>query len=153
MATLNGVNSALINADPSSKAAIGDQGGRIRLLKDLFSLSGDLAVNDIIKMGGKLPKGAKIVEAVLSWSALGAGTLDVGWAAGAGALEAADADGIFDGLAVTAAGAANLASSSHFANPGYLKDFVEEVQLQVLVATDTTALTGDIELVVMYVVE
>lgn len=152
MATLNGENAALINADASSKAAVGDQGGRVRMLKDKFSLTGDLSLNDIIQMGGKLPQGASVVDVILSWDALGAGALDVGWADGAGGLESADADGFLAAVAVTSAGLAKMSDTDE-AVPGYLKDFDEEVQVQIQVQTDTSATSGDIELVVLYVVE
>lgn len=148
MATLYGVNADKILVDnPSQKANVGDQGGRLRVIKDKFSLSADLSAADVILMGGLIPAGAMVHNVVLKYDALGAGTLDVGWQASAAGGEAADADGFIDGAAVTNAGGDQMAGT---AVDGMFKEFSEAVQAAVTVATDTSATSGDIELAIYY---
>lgn len=148
MATLYGENADKLLVDnPSQKAGNGDVNGRIRQMYDKFSLSADLSAADVIIMGDLIPAGARILDAKLKFDALGAGNLDLGWQASADAGEAADQDGLIDGAAVTSAGRADMASEA-----GFMKKFSEPVQPVVTVDVDTTATSGDIEIMIEYVV-
>ncbi len=155
MATVYGVEATkAYNSNPVTKISKGEFNGRVQMLRDSYTFSADLASADIIKLGGKLPAGARVVDAFIKWADLDAsgGTIDVGWAASVEGNEAADADGFFANLDVTSAGAARLSDSSHYANAGMLKEFSESVQVQAVIDGDTDATSGSIELVLYYVV-
>lgn len=158
MATNYGVNADLLLVDnPSQKAGVGEQGGRVRCIYDTFELTADLAANDTIEMGGLIPKGARVIDVHLFFDALGAGTLDVGWKAsaelsGGSAVVAAVADGFIDGAAVTNQGHESM-QEDHFAEAGMFKKFDAAVQPVIKVATDTSATSGTISLAILYVLD
>lgn len=153
MATLYGVNAAAIASNPPQQSGVGEDGGRVRLLYDKYTLVEDIA-SDVIYLGAKIPKGARVIDAMVKFGDLGtAGTIDVGWAASADGLELGDADGFMDDVDVNAA--ANVVwSSDNLANaPGIGKKFAAECQ-PIITATGTTA-TGSvsIELFIEYVID
>lgn len=154
MATVYGVNADKILVDnPSNKASVGDQGGRMRVIYDTYEATGALSLNDVIVMGGLIPEGARIHEVVLAHDDLGTtGTLDVGWQASADGGEAADADGFIDGADVaTAADTVKMTDNLPFA-AGLFKDFSEPVQPAITVSTATDA-AGTISLAIYYSVD
>jgi hypothetical protein len=159
MATVYGVNATkLYNTVPSVMIAPGDCNGEVRAIYDIYTLTADLAAADVIVMGTKIPKGARVIEAHIKWADLDAagGTIDVGWQASVelesgSALVAADADGFFVDLDVATAGQAALSAATHNANPGYLKEFAAAVQPVITIDGDTDATSGSVSLVIFYV--
>lgn len=151
MATLFGENATKRDVNiPAVKIGTVDSHGRMRVARDKISLTALLAQNDIIKMM-KLPAGAKIYEVEISSDDLGSvGVLDVGWAASAEGGEVADPNGLYAALDVTSAIARQKIGNSL---PGFLKRFTEEVQIQIDATTATDAVSGDIELIIYYVVD
>lgn len=142
MAELYGNNYKLAYVDvPAKQIGVGEQAGRKRILFDSHTFAA--AVNpiaDVIKIG-KLPKGARVLEAVVSSQSLGTtGILNLGWAASADGLEAASAAGFITGAdaggqavkALMAAGAAGLG-----------KKFAAEVDVQLVLTEATDGALGD----------
>lgn len=154
MATFYGVN-ATKRENQTIKQLIGpgDVAGRVRVARDTFELSADLAAADTIRMM-ELPEGARVLDAILFFDDLDAagGTLDVGWEAGAGAVEAADADGFLSAVDVTSAGLTTMQDDQP-TRPGFDKLFSEAVQVAVTVLGDTDATSGTITLYLYYVVD
>jgi len=149
MATLSGdlygteYNNAYI-AEPEVKNDVSLQHGRLRYLSGTYTIpSGDiLGTSAIVKMF-KLPKGARVIEALMSSDDLGTtGDLNVGWAASeeedenGTVLEAADADGFFANLDVNAAAISRTAFVNTVA--GFRKRFDAQVDVQVSIPEATT---------------
>lgn len=145
MATVRGVNATKINN--KEKVDVQDLGGRVRCSYDEYTLTADLSANDVIKMG-RIPKGARLVDYYLDFDDLGTGgTLDVGYNGGDNGDETADPDGLIDGEDVnTAAGQRRAAKG----DAALFKKFADNVDLEVTVATDTTATSGTIRLAAYY---
>jgi hypothetical protein len=153
MAELLGVNHTLAYSDePSQKVDANQAGGVRRAHYDSYTFSAVLGIGDTILMG-KIPKGARVVDARLTHPVdTGAiGIVKVGWAAGANGDEAADDNGLF-AAAEGDFGAAALDSKMLSTAAGYQKTFAEEVNI---VIECTEASTGDavaMELEVEYVI-
>jgi hypothetical protein len=114
MATLSGVNYALLNSEPTSKAGVGELTGSVKVLYDEHTFAADVnGVGDIIKIGGLLPKGARIVDAQVKCPSLGTtGILSFGYAASDDSAEAADADGLIVVAQLDAGGQAVLGKAT-----------------------------------------
>jgi hypothetical protein len=157
MATKLGVNATKIAASIPQLAEQGEQKGRVKVLYDEYALTADLAVNDVIKMGGLLPAGARVMEVVCDSPDLdsaSAGALTVGWAASADAVEAADDDGFLTTIDVHTAGKTlSMSSLLCSAAPGKFKKFASPVQVQVKVSGETDATSGTIRCAVFYIVD
>lgn len=140
---------------PMEQIKPGDISGDVHFAFFDFTVPAVAPTNgDIVKLC-KLPKGAKVVDFKLIHPALGAGSLNVGWAASAELLpgsttpaEAAVANGLAAAVAVTAAGQAVIANTA----VGNLKDFAAEVDVQIDIATTWTATTGVVKGYIKYVV-
>jgi len=138
----------VLNTTPIDKADTNAAHGRVRILSDEITLAAELSAGDVIKFGGvKMPKGARLVGARLVSPQLGSGggngELDMGWEAGANGDEAADADGIFDGVEVGSAVADVDLQDSSAASGAYLKVFDEAVQIIITANETTDAGSGD----------
>jgi hypothetical protein len=122
MSTFYGTQATKRYAAPSEKVIVKMQGGRRRAAHDVFTPTVALALNDVVQMG-VIPKSAKIydVEADVT-EAFSAGTVNIGWGAGASGLEAGDADGFYAALALNAVSRNKMTASM----PGFLKEFAEE---------------------------
>lgn len=157
MATFYGDQfAAAFNTDPSSNWLPGDLSGEKKVLYFEYTLPATPpSLNDIIKLG-KLPKGARVYEAVISTPDLGsAGDLTLGWSAATdGGTELVDIDGfltLFDANA-----AADTVFMSHQmnaggANPGFLKKFASNVDVELHAAEAWTATSGVIKGYIEYV--
>ena len=155
MATVYGVNAT--NLQNQTIAQLSEQGeyhGRLRVIYDEFTLTADLASGDVIRMGGKIPSGARIIDVIFYTDNIDAsgGTVDIGWLASDDAVEAADADGFMDDVAVTAA-AAFLMSDDEGTRPGLFKRFTADCQAAITVDGDTDASSGSVKLCIKYVVD
>lgn len=141
---------------PSQKANVGDISGRKRVLIDQY-VAGALSNGDIIFLG-KLPKGAKILNAYLSHDDLGStGTAKLGWAASAEkdstgtVLEAANDSGLIASIDLNAA--ANVPFMLENApTTGMFKEFTAEVDI-ILTLTAATTVGGTINSCVEYVID
>lgn len=148
MASKYGVEYTNLTQDvPAEMPPPNKYGGRIRAVYDTYALSADLAAGDKIYMG-KLPKGARVIDVILAFDALGAGTLDVGYEY-ADTDFTSDPDAFIDGVAVTSAG--NKAMSAEGANrAGFGYEIEDAAEIIVTVATDTSASSGTIKCCVLY---
>lgn len=153
MATLYGVNSTLRGDDgsePTSKIDVTQNYGKVRCLYDTYELAAVLASGDTINLM-KIPKGARLLGAEFSADDLGtAGTVTVGWAAGADGDEAADADGI---LGAQDASSAISRAQMAFTDAGYNKQFSEEVQVQLACTVASELAAGTLALLLYIAVE
>lgn len=148
---------------PSSKIGPGDQSGDLKFLFFDFTVPGTAPTDaDIVKLA-KLPKGARVVEACLSFPDLGtAGVVELGWAASAEkdgpngltgtVLEAADDNGFLASVDVNAAANTVKMSSDMNNAAGLLKNFSAEVDVQLLVTTAWTATSGTVKGYLSYVI-
>jgi hypothetical protein len=144
MATLLGVNATKRAAVPSEMVDANAGNARLRVLHDKYTSTGVIAANDVLNFM-KIPKGARVIECILKYSDLGTtGTGKLGWLVGAGAVEAADDDGLMASLDFNAAADAILSSQNLAAPIAIGKEFAEEVQVQLTFSTATTA-AGTIE--------
>lgn len=133
---------------PSKKIKGKDLGSEIRRIYFDFTVTAAPTAGDVIKLA-KLPKGARVHNAGLQFPDLGAtGVLNLGWAAGASGLEAANASGLLSAVDVaTAADAVSMQIQMEAggALAGYMKEFAEEVEVQIDVATAWTVAAGTIK--------
>lgn len=156
MAVNYGVNAtkALVTK-PTPMADPGSFNGRLRVLRDKFTLTADLAVADTILMGSLLPAGAYVVDVMCKFADLstGSGTLDIGWQVSADGAEAANTSGWFSAMNVNTAADVLNAKDNAAAPAGICKLFTAAVQPVITVNGDTDATSGAIDLVIMYVVD
>lgn len=148
---------------PSNKIAPGDQSGDIRFMFFDFTVPSSAPSNSDYYSLGKIPKGARVVEACLSFPDLGtAGVVELGWAASAEkdgpngltgtALELADADGFLASVDVNAAANTVKMSSDMNNAAGFLKHFSAEVEAQLFITTAWTATSGVVKGYISYVI-
>ena len=152
MAELFGLNATKRDVDvPSQKIDVQDQHARMRVAKDSYTLLAELAQDDTIVMM-ELPAGAKVYDVQFSSPDLGTtGELDIGWQASPQGGEAADPNGLMDGIDVTSAVERQQILST---DAGYLKEFTEKVKVEIVATTATDAGTGlEVELAIYYVVD
>lgn len=134
---------------PSDKVNGRDWGGKLERMYFSYALGGAvLALNDVVKLG-KIPKGVRVLDAVLQFPDLGTGgTAELGFAADAGAVETADADAFLTTVDMkTAADCVSMQQQMEAggANAGFCKVFAAECDLQLAVTEATTATTGTIQ--------
>lgn len=151
MATFKGVNKTYIDTVPSVKVPPGEQGGKVRVIYDEFTVTEDMS-GDIIQMGGLIPKNARIIQVTLYSTDLGTVTADVGWDASADGVEGGDQDGFFDGVDVGAAEDTFLMTEVLGSRPGIFKKFAAACQASILINT-TTGTSGSIKLCIEYILE
>ena len=150
MATVYGVNAdkALVDV-PSQKVDVSSWQGRVRWVYDEYT-AGALALNDKIIMG-RLPEGAKIVEAILMADDLGTtGLLDFGYEYDDSALTS-DPDAFLDDADVKAA-----AASYKMTDVANAVGFGVEMQGEasvVLTVAEAIDVGGDIRCAVAYVLD
>lgn len=155
MATLNGNQyAAAYVTKPSSKINPPDITGDIKFAYFDITVSGAPSNNDIWNVC-KLPKGARILDALLQFPDMGtAGTLALGMDGGTNSLETADDDAFITAAdANSAADAVSMKGQMEAggANAGFLKQLADEVTLQVKTPTAFTVTSGTIKGYVLYV--
>jgi len=153
MTDFYGANATLSTQDvPAQMIPPGEQFGDIHVAFDSYAFAAVIDTTDSLKMF-KLPKGARILDAVLKCDDLGTtGLLNVGWEASDDAVEAADADGFFTAIDVKAAAKTYIMSQEEDNNAGMHKKFTAEVQVSIVPTEITTATSGDISLAIYYVI-
>jgi hypothetical protein len=148
MATLYGVNAALIVA--GSKAGKGEVNGHVKTLFDEITMTAEAANGDVLKIGPGLPKGARVLRALVKCPDLGGtGTLELGNAVGADAVEAADSDAF---ASLDASGQA--LQDANDAGAGILHKYLEAVDVELKFVGATASATGKlIQVAVQYIVD
>lgn len=130
----------------------GESGGKVKCIYDSYTLPG--AVLDtaaVVTLGAaKLPKGAKVVDAVVKCASLGTtGIVSLGYAASADGVEAADVDAF-----VTAdAGGQAVLQKPVASAAGILKEFSADVALTLTCSEASTNSDVKIEVAVFYIVD
>ena len=134
MATLTTVKSdqvALSEAEPSVKLDVTVNYAKLRVLYGSYTVDAadEFGTDGLVRLF-KIPAGGRLIDCEVSMAASGAtGIFNLGWAASADAVEAADADGI---IALADPGGAALNRQKMVSTvPGYLKKFASEVEVQV----------------------
>jgi len=155
MSILYGVNAT--KRQNQTIAQLEEQGqskGHVLSAYDTYELLADVVGGtDTLRMS-KLPAGARVIDVRLFFDDLDAagGTLDIGWEAGADAVEAADADGFLANVDVTSQGTVSMFEDQPSV-AGFQKVFSEEVQVTVTFDADTDATSGTISLDILYVID
>lgn len=133
MATLTTVKSAqvaLSEAVPSEKLDVTVNYGKLRVLYGSYTVDAadEFGTDGLVRLF-TIPKGARLIDCEVSMEATGAtGIFNLGWAASADAVEAADAEGI---IALADPGAAALVRQKMLSTvPGYMKKFAAAVEVQ-----------------------
>lgn len=154
MATLYGSQYQNAYVDkPSTKIRPGDYNGEVKHLFFSYPVTAAPSNGDVIKLG-RLPKGARILDAVLKFPDLGtAGSLNLGFNGGTNGLETADPDALMAAVDVaTAANTVSMAQQQEAggALAGHLYELADEVDVQIDVATAWTAAAGTISGYILY---
>lgn len=157
MATRYGTNATYRDVNvPAVKIPPGEVAGRMRIAYDEYNLATlgvVLGATDTILMQ-KIPAGARVLDVVLACDDLGTtGTCNVGWAASSDAVEAASTNGFLTSVDLNTAADVFTMQTKEANVSGQFKKFSSEVQLQVNMATATTATTGKIKIAVYYVLD
>jgi len=155
MTDFYGVNADRILVDnPPEKVGVGELGGRLRVIYDEYTFTAALTTSDTLRLGGKIPKGARIMDCILQFPDLGTtGAFNIGWEVSEVSGEALDANGLGAAVDVaTAAGSYSMREDQPQA-AGQYKKFTEAVQPVIVPSTNTTATSGTINIAIYYVVE
>lgn len=148
MANLNGINYAKTIAVPATKINQGELNGRVKVLKEKYTLSAAVAADDVI-LCPKLPAGALVLDAYCRIGDMGGtGIFSVGYLANG--VDSADADGFINQIDAGDA-AAFTRVTGNAAETGILKRFSVETQVAITCEEITVATSGDIELVIFFV--
>lgn len=150
MATLYGVNSQLLQNVPSEKVDVSSFHGRVRWVYDEYDAPGAIALNDEIVLG-RLPKGAKIVEAILAFDDLGTvGELDLGYKYDDADLTS-DPNAFLDDVDVNAAaGTVKMSDQANMVGFGIEMEGEADVVATAVAATDAA---GKIRCAIAYVLD
>lgn len=153
MASLYGTNAAKrLTANPKEIIDPGEARGRLRVIYDKYTVAEDMS-GDTVVMGAPIPKGARVIQAMLKATDLGTGcTADFGYQASADGVEVADLDAFMNDidLAVASTGDTYISSEQLPGAAGIFKKFSAEVQ-PVVTVTGTTDASGSIETVIMFI--
>jgi len=140
---------------PSTKIKPGDVSGDVKLLYFDFTVPSSAPSNGDKFYLGKLPKGARVVDALLQFNDLGgAGTVNVGIDAGDDSLETADADSFLVSVDVhTAADSVSMKEqmAGGGANAGFLKELLDNVNVILEATTAWDATSGSVKGYISYV--
>jgi len=140
MAEVNGVNYQLSQNVPVDQVASKENFGRVRILHDTYEAAA-LPSGDKINIG-KIPKGAKILDAKIVADALGAGvTLELG--------DAGDPNRLVAATVFTSAAVGQMAASEIDSGWGFI--YTAETLLQLTVGVG--AATGTIKTWVAYTLD
>lgn len=140
MANINAVNKALRASVPSQKVASGEYNAYSSFAYDEVTLAAELAVNDTITTGIKIPKGARIIAAGIKSPSLGAtGILSLGTVVDGALLSTGDADSL---LAIADAGGQAVVAGIDAASVDHLKEQTSDVVVYATCTEITAAGTG-----------
>lgn len=155
MATLYGTNATnATQTQPAVNAPVGDYGGRVRMCYDKYPITAALGASDVLVFG-RLPKGAKIVEAkVVCPDMGGTGNFKFGYQTTDSSLEASDDDAF--GTAIDWSGQAlayQLGATIGFSATGQFKELAADVDVIITLNGVTATTSGTIHVAVLYVLD
>ena len=137
-------------SEPKEQLAPYELNGRIRSIYASIVLGAEITTADVVKFC-KLPANAVIISCRFIAPGGGAGTLNLGWAAGANS-EGASPHGLAQSLA--GSGAIDDTMDIGAKQQGYGKRFSEEVDIELSAIVDTTGFSGDkLELELKYIID
>jgi len=145
MATVKGVNRTKADdPKPENILSPGTLGGNVKVMIDQYEAS-SLSSGDVIKLGRKLPKGAKVVEVIMAYDALGGSTT----------MKVGDAEVTDRYITAVSTASAGFTRMNAVDGLGYVTDESESATLDTeLQATlGGASATGTINFVVMYTFE
>jgi len=138
MSAVSGVNQTIIDAGGlSDQLARGLIDGRVKVCLDSYEAS-TLVSGSTIKLFGALPAGAKIVEMIIDFDALGSATIDVG--------DSNDADRYISADSVSSAGISHIENIN---GRGYVIGTTAGDN-QILITTGSASISGTIKAAVLY---
>ena len=155
-ATLKGVNRTKITAVPAQLVGQGEQGGKIRAIYDTYELTADVTTGQKFEMGGLLPSGARVIDAVVFFDDLdggSSGTVQVGWSSTNTTAEADDVDGFLVLVDVNTAAGSQSMQGDQPTTAGNFKQFSADVQPTLTVQGDTNTSSGTLSLLIMYLLD
>jgi len=127
---------------PKQMLSQNEQGGKLIIAQAKHTFDGEPSLNDVIKMI-KLPKGAKVIEAIVHSPDLGTvGVLKLGYSASANGALLGDNDAFIPSIDVTAAVSGLKMSAQVAGLAGRGLELTEEVDVEFLVSTATDAADG-----------
>lgn len=143
---------------PAALAEVNAYGGRVRAMYDEYELPGAvLAAGDKVKVG-RLPKGARVIDAKMAFDDMGTtGVFDLGYQYVKSNGEndsslTSDDNAFLDAVDVnTAAGMASMESEGNIV--GFGKEMEGDADVEITVDTASTATTGKIRTLVLYVLD
>jgi hypothetical protein len=138
--------------DPVTKVDVSKQHGRLRVMYASITLSAELAVDDVIKIG-KLPAHARVFggKAVLPDDGT-SGIVNIGWLSNG--TDAADPDGLFIGASEVDFGAGAIDVDLAGTAAGFGKKFSAETTVQAVCTEASNASSGNtFEFLLYYVVD
>lgn len=149
MASLNGVNYALIAAGEGEKGGKGEANGRVRCLYDQHTFVADVnAISDTITLGAPLPAGARVIGGRIKCGSTGTtGIFNLGYTANG--VDVADADAF--GASIDPGAAAIDAS---IGGAGMGKKFTVATQVQAIFTEATDSAAGEtLQVWLLYIVD
>lgn len=150
MTRFYGSNASLGQGEPKQRVDSRDQNGRVMVMRDEYTFPAEIAANDDIIFGRKLPAGAKVIDAILDSPAIaGLTDMDLGWLDNG--VDGVDLDGFLDGIDISSAKRQHMDDAQ--GRPGQYKQFSEETEV-VLTANagpSTTATGKKVQVEIRYV--
>jgi len=119
----------------------GQLGGKVRVMTDTYEAS-SLAAGSTIYMGNTLPVGARILNVILAFDALGSATISVG--------DSTTTDRYIAATDVSSAGMVDMAEGSKI--DGLLYEITSTTR-DIILTTASAAITGTVHLIVFYTAE
>jgi len=135
---------------PSDKIRPGDVSGQVKTMYCDFTVPGSAPSNNDIWYLGKIPKGARVLDIVISFPDLGtAGAVHVGYLQDSAAVETTDNDAFLASVNVNAA-ADTVAMTDQANMVGLGKLFSAECTLTLTAATAWTVTSGTVKVLMYY---
>ena len=142
MSTVYGTNYTKYRApSPDNITDPGELAGKVRVMTDTYEASA-LAAASTIYMGKPLPVGARILNVILAFDALGSATISVG--------DASDADRFIDATDVSSAGMVDMAEGDNV--DGLLYKITAATD-DIILTTASAAITGTVKVIIFYTYE
>jgi regulator of extracellular matrix RemA (YlzA/DUF370 family) len=119
----------------------GQLAGKVRVMTDTYEAAA-IAAGSVIYMGDSLPIGARILDVVLAFDALGSATISVG--------DSTSAARYLDALSVASAGIKGMIEDDNV--DGLLYEITSTTR-DIILTTASASITGTIKLIVKYTCE
>lgn len=142
MATVYGVQATkVLTPTGANIVSPGYLGGRVRVMADYYEAAA-VAADSTIHMGQDLPIGAKILNVILAFDALGSATIAVGDSTSTGRY-----------LTATSVASAGVVGAVEDDNVDGLLYEITSTTRSIILTTASAAITGTVKLIVFYTVE